>query len=341
MEPNTFDRILGGRFRLLELIKSDRGIDTWSATDIGKPNSVLVKLADEHAVPRSTRLRVEHETAALRTVSSPCCAPPLAVGRDEGQIFVATARVPGETLAEILGRGPISTGETLRIGQCLLGALAEVHQLGVIHGDIKPSNVVLDASEGRAVLIDFGLARTTSRERLAAAAPPPERTGLADARPDEHADLRAVGAVLFQCLYGHLPAPIDERQHDPEGPPEPQGIAPQALQEVLRSLLHNNPHRRYRSAAGALADLQEIERQLACGQADPFLVVGLNDQRGMLEEPTFVNRAREMADLETLFGRACRGRGGLVLLEAESGMGKTRLLDEFARRRAPGVPLLR
>ncbi|HJW74623.1 MAG TPA: hypothetical protein VJ787_02980, partial [Thermoleophilia bacterium] len=126
------ERIVGGRFRLLRLVKTAQGIDTWFAENLECPNPdpVSVKTVADRAVPPNVKLRLEHEAAALRVLSGPHSAPLLAVGHDEGVMYFAAPWVSGETLAERLSRKPLTARETLSLGRCLLAALVEVHQCG-------------------------------------------------------------------------------------------------------------------------------------------------------------------------------------------------------------------
>src|SRR5262249_50681089 len=120
-------------------------------------------------------------------------------------------------------------------------------------------------------------------------------------------------------------------------PPELRslGVAcPRALDEVIQRLLRKDPRDRYQSAEAVLADLALIEGALDRGASEPALVVGLHDRRRTLTEPAFVGRGAELATLTAQLKRARAGQGGVVLLEAESGGGKSRLLAEFAQRGA-------
>ncbi|HEV3024512.1 MAG TPA: AAA family ATPase, partial [Pirellulales bacterium] len=94
------------------------------------------------------------------------------------------------------------------------------------------------------------------------------------------------------------------------------------------------PRDRYQTADAVLADAKQLAAALAKGNADPQLVVGLHDRRRTLTEPAFVGRDLELAPLDAQLSCARRGEGGLVLVEAESGGGKTRLLLELAQRSA-------
>src|SRR5262249_10743664 len=93
-----------------------------------------------------------------------------------------------------------------------------------------------------------------------------------------------------------------------------------------------DPRDRYQSAASAAADLDELAAALREGDADPAVAVGAHDPRRTLTEPAFVGRAHELEALEGHLTAARGGRGGLGLLAGESGGGKTRMLDELARR---------
>ncbi len=118
-------------------------------------------------------------------------------------------------------------------------------------------------------------------------------------------------------------------------------MVPRALDKVVARLLRKDPGERYQSADAAVADLEQIAAALAQGTADPQVTAGLHDRRVALTEAAFVGRTSELATLTALLGEAGRGRGGLVLLEAESGGGKTRLLDELALEVGPAAWTLR
>jgi two-component system sensor kinase len=98
----------------------------------------------------------------------------------------------------------------------------------------------------------------------------------------------------------------------------------------VQRLLHKDPNERYQSAGAALADLLAIADDLSQGIDEPRVVIGLHDRRQTLTEPTFVGRDAELQRLVEIVERARKGLGGLVLVEAESGGGKTCLLGELA-----------
>ena len=146
--------------------------------------------------------------------------------------------------------------------------------------------------------------------------------------------------MLFECLAGRPPFQGQRvgqvlRQHMTVQPPELRSLGlpvPRVLDEVIQRMLRKDPRDRYQTAAAVVADLTVIAEALQHGESEPALVVGLHDRRQTLTEPAFVGRGQELAALNAQLKRTQAGQGGVVLLEAESGGGKSRLLAEFALR---------
>lgn len=349
---------LGDRFRAIRLLKKGKGIDTWLGEELGGRGQVVIKTVSESTVPVSVQHRLEHESEVLSKLRSPFLTPLVQVGHHQGLFYLVEPLAPGVTLEERLRRGPLPVADALRVARCLLEALREAHVNGIVHRDVKPANVLVDvgARLEAAVLIDFGLSRSSRLDTSLPEEPAgtvrymsPEQAGLLDAEVDERSDLYSTGVLLFECLSGQPPfvgKTITELlwQHLTAAPPElsrrEPGV-PKILDDVVRRLLRKDPRDRYQSAEGALADLTKIEEALGRGVAEPSLVLGLHDHRRFLTEPAFVGRDPELRAFEQQLERASQGKGGLVLLEAESGGGKTRLLDELAHRSADSVWVLR
>jgi signal transduction histidine kinase/tetratricopeptide (TPR) repeat protein len=344
--------LLLGRYRVVRVLKDGDAVRTLLANDTKRRVQVVVKAADGPRLLPAARLRFEHEAVVLRRLNSARVAPLIDFGRDRGLICLVTPLIPGVTLQDLLADGPLPVRDTLTIARCLLEALRDAHDGGVLHRDVKPSNIIVgDGPGGDATLVDFGLARTewldlTVRDAAAGTVRymSPEQAGLIDRGADERSDLYSAGAVVFECLAGRPLVPADTlgealRLHlRPVGPllAELKVGVPRAVAEVLGRLLAIDPDDRYQSAGAALADVCDIAAALERGEAEPRVVVGARDGRRTLAEPAFVGRQAEMRALarELARTRDARGESRVVLLEAESGGGKTRLLDEFAARAA-------
>ncbi|HEX4902354.1 MAG TPA: ATP-binding protein [Acidimicrobiales bacterium] len=344
------DRLVGGRYRTTSLLHQGQGIDTYLARDVdGAGAPVVVKLAPAGSVAETSGRRLEHETAILGRLHHPNLVRLLDRGRDEdGSLFLVTPWVPGRSLAARLLDGPLGVRETVTVACDVVAALCHAHDLGVLHRDVKPANVVVDGDPvERAVLIDFGLARSELLEAELRDVPvgsvrylAPEQTGLLPGLPDERSDLHAVGLVLFECLLGR-PVHDGERVGDvlkqqmSATPPLLGPPTPRILAQIVDRLVRRDPAERYQTAAGLAHDLQLLAGALDDGLVEPTFVLGGHDRRVTLAEPGFVGRQAQLGALEEQVRHAAHGQGGVVLLGAESGGGKTRLLDELARR-VPG-----
>ncbi len=349
-EPDG-ERTFGGRYRILRSLKKGQGVETLLGRDLAESEAVVVKTTVAGAFSTAARMRLEHEAGVLRRLRSPQFAPLLDLGREGDLLYLVLPFISGCTLHARLAAGPLSVRDALTVGHDLLTALQEAHRHGVLHRDVKPANVMVDeeAPLKRALLIDFGLARSARLDVSIRDQPvgtarylSPEGAGLLDHDVDERSDLYSAGVVLFECLAGQAPfggETVGEvlRQHLTVQPPELRSLGlavPRALDELLQRLLRKDPRDRYQSAEAAVADLEVIADALNRGIAEPTLVVGLRDRRRTLTEPAFVGRGGELQMLDVHLELARAGQGGLVLLEAESGGGKTRLLRELAQRGA-------
>ena len=151
--------------------------------------------------------RLVHEAQAAAALLHPNICPVHQIAESEGRTFIAMARLEGRTLRERLAEGPVPLDEALTIARQIGEALAAAHAKGIVHRDLKPENVMLTA-EGRAVLMDFGLARVagatrltrtdTTRGTVAYMAPEQARGETSDRR----ADIWALAVVLYEMVQG-------------------------------------------------------------------------------------------------------------------------------------------
>ncbi len=351
-DPALPDLLLG-RYRVLGALKDGHPVRTVLAEDVRTGMRVVVKTA---AVPRllpAARLRLEHEAAVLRHLRSEWVAPLLDFDRDDELACLVTPLIPGVSLEERLATGPLSLDDALTVARAVLSALRDAHDQGVLHRDVKPSNIIVGEESPlvRATLIDLGLARTEWLHPEIRDVPvgtvrymSPEQAGLIERSPDERSDLYSAGVVLYECLAGRplfSGTTLGEvlRRHLSTSVADfgaLVGEVPRAVNQVLGRLLTPDPDDRYQSADAALADVSSIVAALGRGEPEPRIVVGARDRRRTLAEPAFVHRDAEMTALLVQVTQAQIGHGGVVLVEAESGGGKSRLLEEFASRATAG-----
>ncbi len=344
-------RVIGGRYQVLRQLKCGADTAAFLASDLSAGTLVVVKTAAVSSFSPSARMRLEHEAHVLSRIGDGVFAPLLDYGSEGEQVYLVMPFVPGITLQTRLEQGPLPVSDAITLGRALMTALGDAHADNVLHRDVKPANIIVNEGSPicEAALIDFGLARSAQLDvslsgKLVGTAQylSPEGAGLLDQEVTACSDLYSAGIVLFESLAGRPPFEAESigeilRQHMTLQPPDLRSLGlsvPRVLDEVIQRLLRKDPRDRYQSAYAVAADLAAIGEALQRGDVEPDLVVGLHDRRQTLTEPAFVGRDEELAALTAQLERTRAGEGGLVLLEAESGGGKSRLLAEFAQRGA-------
>ncbi len=262
----------------------------------------------------------------------------------------------GQTLHQRLAAGPLAFAECLRIAAEMADALEAAHARRIVHRDLKPSNVML-TPQGHVKVMDFGLARvetSSGAETVADPAgqtPPLTERGMRVGTPDYmspeqalgemvdgRSDLFSFGTLLAELLTGRHPF----RRAAPEAtlgaiirdPPElssgPRPIPP-AMMIILRKLLAKRPADRYQSSTDVRRDLGVLSGSGVISSSPAVPSVG----RGSTRFP-LVGRESEKAALVAGLDQALAGRGSLVMIAGEPGIGKTRLTADVlseARRR--------
>ncbi len=346
-------RHLGGRVRFESALRRTPGVETWRGELLPERQELVITLVDTDVLSATGRKHLEREAAVLADVNGERLALVVEAGIVDRTFYLLTRYIPGETLKSRLLRGTLELRETLALGCCMLEGLKELHRHHLLHGNLRPSNVVLPDEPwvSSATLIDYGPTAVAKRDRRqreqsieTAMYFSPEQAGALDHEVGAPADLYAAGLVLFECLAGHAPFTgpdvggiLLKHLSHPVPDLRNMGLAvPRALDDLIQRLLRKDPADRYQSAEAVLADLQEILAATTCGDCDPGLVIGSHDRRSTLAEPAFVARKDEIERLEAEIGRTRRGQGGVILLEGESGGGKSRLLQELAQRATRG-----
>ncbi|MFB8246801.1 serine/threonine-protein kinase [Streptomyces sp. NPDC055952] len=210
-------RVIAGRYRLEEKLgRGGMGV-VWRATDRLLGRSVAVKELPyddtlSAAEARRQRDRTLREARAVAQLSHPHIIVVHDVVEDDERPYIVMELVEGGTLADRLaGQGPVDAAEAARIGVDLLGALRAAHASGVLHRDLKPDNVLLEAGTDRVVLTDFGIAQVQGAPTLTengSFVGSPEYTAperMSGVRTGPESDLWSLGALLCAALSGESP----------------------------------------------------------------------------------------------------------------------------------------
>jgi serine/threonine protein kinase len=261
--------------------------------EIGRGGNAIVYLAHDERLNRPVAIkmlhafvhhpyrqkiiaRFYHEAQEIARLQHPNILPVYDFGEWQGAFYIVTQYVPGKTLRQhLLGDAekmqavkPLSLSETLNIVQQVGAALAHAHQHGIIHRDVKPSNILMD-DDGHIYLTDYGLAHieaadpiTQSGETLGTPhyVSPEQGKGLP---VDHRSDIYSLGVILFHMLTGQVPFHADTPapiilKHMVDPLPSPRSLNPKIplmVEVVLRQALAKNPSDRYQT-------VQEFIRQL-------------------------------------------------------------------------------
>lgn len=336
-----------GRYRVERLLSRGTAYSTFVALDEAQQETVVLRVAATSMSP-AAQARIVHESGLILQLRNPGLAPLREFRREEQYFLWVRPFLPGESLLSLAQR-QLTLPTTLDIFRSLFSALRELHSRGLLCRSLRPTNLIVPEMPNNSglVLTDFGAAgrglldadarRQTVDDAIYLS---PEQAGSLDYDVGPPADLYSAGVVLFEFLAGRPPFQGETvgavlLQHMTARVPEVRGLGrevPRALDEILQRLLRKDPRDRYQSAEAVLADVAQIEEALRHGDRDPELVVGLRDRRGTLTESAFVGRSRELAQLDVQIQRTLQGNSSLVVVETESGGGKSRLLDELAQR---------
>src|SRR6267154_2861768 len=232
---------------------------------------ILLVAAEETSLGSVERL--EHELALKGELDGDWAARPIALTRYNGGMALVLEDPGGTPADRLLGR-PLDVSHFMRIAIPLAAALRHVHERGLIHKDIKPANILVDAASGGVWLTGFGIASRLPREHQAPAPPEviagtlaymaPEQTGRMNRSVDSRSDLYALGVTFYEMLTGQLPFtaadPIEwvhcHIARQPMPPSERVGGVPEPLSGIVMKLLAKTAEERYQTAAGVEADFQ-------------------------------------------------------------------------------------
>lgn len=275
----TIGTVLRGRFRIESCLGEGSQAAVYLARDVVLDRLIAIKFFNHDGRVTEPQLNGFLGEARLAAkVRHPVCLTVFDFGEEDGMIFVAMEYFAGATIKQRLERGPMAVDEALRVAKEISHALAAVHKAGILHRDVKPSNIMID-DEGEVRLADFGVA---ARVGEAASAPgvlvgtlkymAPEQGAGADM--DHRVDIYALGVVLHEMLSGVCPfeATLQSLIHRMSAPPPPipaNVATSDALRAVVRRCLEPDPNARYASVIDLASALEHEIQHVNAGQKSP------------------------------------------------------------------------
>jgi serine/threonine-protein kinase len=236
--------------------------EVWRACDTTLDREVALKVLPADLADDETFVeRFRREAQAAAVLNAPHVIPIHGFGEIDGRLYVDMRLIEGADIEGLLRSGPLDPRRAVRLVSQVAEALDAAHRVGLVHRDVKPSNVLVDGNDF-AYLIDFGIARASGQAGLTStgmflgtwAYMAPER--FSTGQVDHRADVYALACVLFECLTGRRPFQGDGVEQQAAGhmfaePPRPSSWVagvPVGLDEVIARGMAKDPAHRYGSA---------------------------------------------------------------------------------------------
>lgn len=267
--------VFAGRYEIKSVLGQGGMGVVYRAVDRELDEQVAIKLLHGEMVRRDASLleRFKQEIRLARRITHPNVVRTHDLGEADGLYYITMEFVEGTSLDDLIRkRGKLPVGVTLTVARQLLRALEAAHAQGVVHRDIKPQNMIVDA-QGFLKVMDFGIARLADNskgltmEGAVVGTPDymaPEQ--LLGREVDGRADIYATGAVLFQCLTGErlfpadsLPTLIMKQVEEPAR--DPRSLSPEvppALAQVVLKALAKDPAARFQTAHDFAVALEKM-----------------------------------------------------------------------------------
>src|SRR3954449_8852840 len=263
--------VLGGRYRLIELLGQGGMATIYRARDNQLDRDVAVKLLrPEYGRDPDFGTRFRQEARAAGSLNHPNIVAVYDYGQDEAGPFIVMELIDGEDLSSVIRRtGALPPRQAARLTAEIARALGAAHARGIVHRDVKPGNVLL-SRDGRVKVTDFGIARAVAEAQMTLPGTTlgsvhyfsPEQARGDQASPSS--DIYSLGIVLFELLTGHRPWEADSaaavamaRLAGPAPDPTARrsGI-PSDLVAIDRKALATEPADRWSSASSMAAALE-------------------------------------------------------------------------------------
>jgi len=261
-------------YKILEKLGSGGMGEVYQGEDIKLKRRVALKFLSPILIQDSeAKQRFIQEAQAAATLNHPNICTIYEIDEADGSLFIAMELVKGQSLHERIKSGQISIDEAIQIGAQICQGLQEAHKHGIVHRDIKSSNIMI-AENGQVKIMDFGLARSLGQTHLTK-----EGTSLGTVaymsfeqacgqEIDHRTDIWSLGVVMYEMITGKLPFPGEADQvmiysilnKEPVSITGLKSDVPKELIWIINRTLEKNPDERYQNASEICNDLKKVKQ---------------------------------------------------------------------------------
>jgi serine/threonine protein kinase/Tfp pilus assembly protein PilF len=264
-----------GRYQVLEELGKGGMGKVYKVEDNEIKENVALKLLNpEVASDEKTIERFRNELKFARKITHKNVCRMYHLSKEEDSYYITMEFVSGEDLKSLIKRiGQFTPGKAVSIAKQVGEGLSEAHNLGVVHRDLKPQNIMID-KEGNVRIMDFGIARSVEAQGVTQAGTivgtpdymSPEQVEGKEA--DQRSDIYSIGVILYEMMTGKVPFEGDTAlsvalKHKTEAPPDPRSINPQLasdLSGIILRCMEKDRERRYQTVDELLSDLSHVEK---------------------------------------------------------------------------------
>ncbi len=336
-------------YRVIARIHQSWRADIYRGVRERDDQPVVLKALHGHTLTPENVASYRHEYQMLLRLQSEGVIRAFDFKEDHSVVALIIEDFGGKALRERMAKSPLAVGldQQLELALKLVAALRDVHAADIIHKDINPNNIVINATTGALKIIDFGLATPLQREQATTAIPTtllgtlayiaPEQTGRMNRAVDYRSDFYSLGATLYEFFAGQVPFAGNDaleliHAHIARQPTPPHVVnpkVPEPVSAIIMKLLAKTAEERYQSIWSVEADLENCLNQWrATGTVEPFPIDrSIIHDRFQLPQKLY-GREKELAELLTAFESASNGRSEILFVTGHSGIGKTSLVRE-------------
>jgi serine/threonine protein kinase len=309
---------------------------------------ILKFLKLDYPMPASL-VRYKQEYEITRNLDLESVPKTYSLERYQNSLVIISEDSGGESLKLWLASQKLTLQEFLLTAIKITRALGQIHQHNIIHKDINPSNIIINSTTGLVQIIDFGISTVLSRENPTLKNPnvlegtlryiSPEQTGRMNRAIDYRTDFYSLGVTFYELLTGQVPWDYDDamelvhchiaKQAVPPHEINPEIGIPKAVSDLVMKLLEKTAEKRYQSAWGIIADLEECLEQLQAKGTIADFDLAQKDITDKFQIPQkLYGREREIETLLAAFDRVSNGTTEIMLVSGYSGIGKSALVQE-------------